>query len=260
MVRESVGMPQQCDLERFITERLGSGTFTHDDLLRICAVPKLKKQYFNQLLAAGVNMRVTDSRGRNALFSAAESGNLVLLRALLEQGLDPMARDDHGELPVAAALRCGNPVVAECLLERTADPASVVDDEGSTLLHKAAWGDVAGVARRLLDGYGIPREVRDRAGRTAVHVAAYQGSCKMLKYLLGERSADVNAVDREGRTPLFSAAYDGNLRALKLLCEYGADRSVKDRNGLTALDFATGRREFKAAKVLSDQRGGVSRA
>ena len=244
-------MKKEHDLNQFIMEHLKNGTLSTNVFLQICSRPKLKKQYFNMLLEAGVNMRGMDEHGRTALFCAAESGNLILLRALLDQGLDPMKKDDSGEIPLSAAVRCGNLSVAECLLEKTKDPLKVVDNEGSTLLHKAAWGDMPGIARQLIDLYNIPPEVRDHDRRTAVHVAAYQGSCKMLRYLLEEKNLDVNAVDCDGRTPLFSAAYDGNLRTLKILCEHGADLSVKDRSGLTARDFALGRKEFNAAAFFN---------
>ena len=251
--RELPVMEKEHGLDRFITEHLKNGTLTTEVLLQLCSLQKLKKRYFNMLLDAGVDMHGTDDHGRDALFCAAESGNLVLLRALLEQGLNPMRKDDSGEIPLSAAVRCGNLSVAECLLGRTKNLASVVDNEGSTLLHKAAWGDVPDIARRLIDVYDIPPEVRDNDGRTAVHVAAYQGSCKMLKYLLKEKCVDVNAADNDGRTPLFSGAYDGNLRALKILCEQGADLSMKDKSGLTVREFALGRKEFNAAKFLSGQ-------
>ena len=101
--------------------------------------------------------------------------------------------------------------------------------------------------------YGIDIECKDNFGRTAVHIAAYQGSCKMLKYLLREKQANINAIDHEGRTPLFSGAYDGNAKALKMLCECGADLSVKDKNGMTALDFAFSKNEFETVKFLKKQ-------
>ena len=239
------------ELSRFITGHLQNGTLTAAVLLQIAALPKLKKRYFDLLLDAEVNMRQVDEHCRNALFGAAESGNLVLLRALLAQGLDPMQKDDSGEIPLAVALRCGNLSVAECLLKQTTHPDAVVDDEDSTLLHFAAWGDMPGIARQLIDECRISPDVRDHSGRTPVHVAAYQGSCKMLKYLLEEKSADVNAVDNAGRTPVFSGAYDKNLRALKILREHGADLSVRDQKNLTAREFALARKEFRAAKFLS---------
>ena len=250
---ESRIMEKEHDLDRFITGHLKNGTLTTAVFLKICSLHKLKKRYFNMMLDTGVDIHGIDEHGRNALFSAAESGNLVLLRALLEQGLNPMRKDDSGEIPLSAAVRCGNLSVAECLLGKTRDPASVVDNEGSTLLHKTAWGDLPDIARLLVDVYNVPPEACDHAGRTAVHVAAYQGSCKMLRYLLNEKQADVNAADHEGRTPLFSGAYDGNLRALKILCEQGAELSVKDKSGLTAREFALGRKELDAAKYLSRQ-------
>ena len=238
------------NLENFITERLKKGGLSTDDLLYICSVPKLKKHCFNMLLAAGIDMAATNANGENALFKAAESGNLVLLRALLEYGLNPMQRDDSGEIPLAVALRCGNLSVAECLLGVTQEPALVIDKEGSSLLHKAAWGDMPAIAAKLIDEYNINVESRDNSGRSAAHVAAYQGSSKMLKFLLTEKSADVNALDNEGRTPLFSGAYDGNTRVVKMLCELGADLSVKDKNGLTVLDFAARKKESDTVKFL----------
>lgn len=243
-------------LKHFLMEHLKNGTLTTDVFLLVCCLPQLTsrskqmKQYFNIFLKAGVNLRGTDAHGRNALFYAAESSKPVLLRALLEQGLDPMAKDDSGEIPLSVAVRYGNLSAAEYLLEKTENPASVVDNTGATLLHKAAQGDVPDIARRLIDVYHISPEVRDNAGRTAVHVAAYKGSCKMLKYLLQEKAADVNAIDNDGRTPLFSGTHGFDLHALKILCKQGADLSVKDKSGLTAWEFALGENRFDEAKFL----------
>ena len=75
----------------------------------------------------------------------------------------------------------------------------------------------------------------------------------MLKYLLLEKQANVNAIDYEGRTPLFSGAYDGNAKALKILCECGADLSVKDKNGMSVLDLASSKQDYETVKFLKKQ-------
>ena len=240
-------------IENFITKRLNNGTLTADDFLYICSLPKLKKQYFNMLLSAGVDMSVTNQHGENALFKAAESGNLVLLRALLEYGLNPMQQDDFGEIPLAVAVRCGNLSVAECLLSITKNPASIVDKEGATILHKSAWVDVPLIAHNLIEKHGMNIEYQDNFGRTAVHIAAYQGSCKMLKYLLLEKQANVNAIDYEGRTPLFRGSYDGKAKELKILCECEADLLVKDKNGMSVLDLASSKQDYETVKFLKKQ-------
>ncbi len=218
--------------------------------LRICAIPKLKKEYYNLLVEAGVNIRAIDKLGQNALFKAAESGNQVLLRGLLDAGLNSMQTDCGGEIPLSVALRCGNLSVAECLAEKIQNPAAVIDRQGENLLHKAAWGDVVSVARELIQTHHFDIESRDEAGHTALHIAAYQGSNRMLKFLITEAGADINAIDEEGRTPLFSGAYDCNLRTLKFLCESGADLSVKDKKGITVLQYASASKQFRAAALF----------
>ncbi len=224
-------------------------------ILRVCAVPKLKEEIFNPMLDSGADINGVDKHGQNALFKAAETGNLALLRALLEHGVNPMQCDEAGEIPLSAALRCGHPAAANCLLGVTRNPAEVIDNQGRNLLHKAACGDVSSVARLLVQIHKIPVESHDADGHTALHIAAHYGSIKMVKYLVKELNANVNAIDKEGRTPIFSGAYDANLPTLKLLCELGADLCWKDHQGMTVLQFASIRKEFEAEKLLESNLG-----
>lgn len=243
-------------LEQYIGDLLKSQQLTGNKFLEFCAVPKLKKHCFDMMRNAGVNMFSVDENNQTALFKAAESGNLVLLRALLEEKIAPEHTDNFGETALMVALRCGNRSVAECLLKIACDPVKIIDNEGATLLHKAAWGNLPELAKLLLEEYGFDLEIKDHCGRTALHVAAYQGNTRFLKYLL-EKSANVNAIDNEGKTPIFSGTYDGNLKTIKLLCEYGADLHLKDNNGLTVLEYAVSRKEFETAKFLKGKSGNV---
>ena len=243
-------------LEQYIRDLVTTHQLTGNKFLEICAVPKLKKHCFNLMRNAGVDMFSVDKNNQTALFKAAESGNLVLLRALLEQNLDPEHTDNFGETALMVALRCGNRSVAECLLKITDDPTRITDNEGSTLLHKAAWGNLPELANMLLQEYNMDIDSKDYAGRTALHVAAYQGNTRILKYLL-EHAANVNAVDNEGRTPIFSGAYDGNLKTVKLLCECGANLLLKDNTNLTVLEYAISRKEFETARFLNVKLGNI---
>ena len=243
-------------LEQYIGDLLKSQQLTGNKFLEFCAVPKLKKHCFDMMRDAGVNMFSVDENNQTALFKAAESGNLVLLRALLEEKIAPEHTDNFGENALMVALRCGNRSVAECLLKIARDPVKIIDNEGATLLHKAAWGNLPELANVLLLEHNMDIDSKDYAGRTALHVAAYQGNTRFLKYLL-EKSANVNAIDNEGKTPIFSGTYDGNLKTIKLLCEYGADLHLKDNINLTVLEYAISRKEFETARFLNVKLGNI---
>ena len=243
-------------LEQYIRDLVKTHQLTGNKFLEICAVPKLKKHCFNLMQNAGVDMFFVDKNNQTALFKAAESGNLVLLRTLLEQKLDPEHTDNFGETALMVALRCGNHSVAECLLKIARDPVNTMDKEGATLLHKAAWGNLPELAKLLLEEYSFDLEAKDHYGRTALHIAAYQGNTRILKYLLAH-ATNVNAVDNEGRTPIFSGAYDSNLKTVKLLCEYGANLLLKDNTDLTVLEYAVSRKEFETARFLNGKLGNI---
>ena len=48
---------------------------------------------------------------------------------------------------------------------------------------------------------------------------------------------DINAADQWGWTPLFYAAIYGNFQAATILLAAGADASVRDRKGLSVVDY-----------------------
>ncbi|HVA50105.1 MAG TPA: ankyrin repeat domain-containing protein [Pirellulales bacterium] len=55
--------------------------------------------------------------------------------------------------------------------------------------------------------------------------------------LLLERGADVNATDADGQTALFRSVLDQRVELVRLLLEHGANPDIKDRNGVSPVDW-----------------------
>lgn len=62
--------------------------------------------------------------------------------------------------------------------------------------------------------------------------------------------ADINAQDRELETPLHVAAFSGKPNMVKILKKFGADASLKDCDGNTALDWAIRTRRKEIVELL----------
>lgn len=50
--------------------------------------------------------------------------------------------------------------------------------------------------------------------------------------------ADINCLTNDGDTPLHLACENGHLNVVTVLLMHGADKSIKNKNGKTALDIA----------------------
>ncbi len=94
-------------------------------------------------------------------------------------------------------------------------------------------------------------------GESPLHFAAYNGDIETIKNLLVKAKKQgkniVNTLTKIDATPLHNAAMEGHLLAVKLLVEAGADTTLKEAGGYTALGLA--KWFMKANKGLYDIRG-----
>ena len=91
----------------------------------------------------------------------------------------------------------------------------------------------------LMSVPGIKLDAKDKDGFTALHWAAWSGMPQSTILLVSRGGLDLNAQENSGYTPLMLAALRGNAAAVRLLLELGADPTLKNAAGQTALDIAT---------------------
>jgi ankyrin repeat protein len=77
----------------------------------------------------------------------------------------------------------------------------------------------------------------NKTGWTPLHYAASGGHVPVIELLL-DHSAYIDAESPNGTTPLMMAAMYGSPEAVKALIQAGADPTLRNQLGLSALDFA----------------------
>jgi hypothetical protein len=133
----------------------------------------------------GADLDVRGRVGRNPLHAAAYSGNLEMVRILMEYNpADINARDEDGLTPLSWAsarynLKDGS--VHQLLLEHGAD-INTQDQFGGTPLYYASSREALEVVRVLLE-HGADVEVKDIDGKTALQRAAEEGYDEVVELL-----------------------------------------------------------------------------
>lgn len=169
-------------------------------------------------------------------FGAAKRDDEPTVVRLLFRGLDPNAVDEQGNHALHWAIREGSLKVANFLLDQPLVQVEVRNRAGESPLMLAALKGELALARRLIER----RAEVNKPGWTPLHYAAShpEAASEGLVRLLLEHHAYIDAESPNKTTPLMMAARYGHPLVVKLLLEEGADASLRNEQGLTALDFA----------------------
>ena len=169
-------------------------------------------------------------------FSAIQRDDPQSLSALLRRGFDPNTLDAKGQSGLFLALRDPSPKVVDVLLKTPKIKVETRTPQDESPLMMAAMRGELKLAAALIDK---DADV-NKTGWTPLHYAASrtQGDQLGVAKLLLENAAYIDAASPNGSTPLMMAAMYGNTSTLKLLLDEGADPTLKNQLGLTAVDFA----------------------
>jgi cytohesin len=196
----------------------------------------------------------------NPLYGAAEHGHKAMVELLLSRGADVNA----GVLdPLYRAISLGYAEVAEVLMANKADVnLKGINGDGQRPLHAAASNGKTSLVQLLIN-HGADVNATDNNGYTPLHSAATADALPAAKLLLASK-VEVNARNKSGDTPLHSAAQQGNADVVSLLLDSGAAVDGTNHNNDTPLLLAVANGRAEATRILlthkadPNHRGGVS--
>ncbi|POX53154.1 hypothetical protein C3489_16375 [Streptomyces sp. Ru71] len=194
-----------------------------------------------------------------ALLRAAGRGDADAVRAALARGARLETRDADGRTPLLRAALADHVQAARALVAAGADVDARDDRQDSPWLVTGVTGSVA-MMRALLPG-GPDVTLTNRFGGVSVIPASERGHVDYVRAVLAETGTDVDHVNRLGWTALLEAVILGDggrvhQEVVEVLLAAGADPSLPDGEGTTALAHAERRGFTGIAAVLRRAEGG----
>ena len=169
---------------------------------------------------------------------------------LLARGFDPNTLSADGQYPLVLAIRRPSPSVLDLLLRAKGLRAEVRNAKDESPLMLASIAGLIEVCKRLI---ALDADV-NKTGWTPLHYAASGGHVEVVQLLLGH-AAYIDAESPNKTTPLMMAAMYGNPQTVELLLAEGADASLKNEKGMSAMDFAEAAGKQASAKLLARHLG-----
>ena len=178
-------------------------------------------------------------------FKAIKEDNPVVLNNLMNRGFDVNTISPLGEYALILALRETRLKAARVLIgwpNLNAEVRSAQDE--SPLMLAALHGLLAECQGLIERGADV-----NKPGWAPLHYAATNGHLSVMQLLI-EENAYLDAESPNGSTPLMMAAHYGTPSAVKLLLESGADPTLKNSLGLSAMDFAHQANRLESAAII----------
>ncbi len=204
--------------------------------------------YFKKIiyLYVFISFSVVHAGSYEDFFRAIMQDEESQVTALLKRGFDPNTSDTAGVPGLMLAMKESAFKVANALLDHQkikVEVRNAVDE--SPLMLAALKGELVLCQRMIRKGADV-----NKPGWAPLHYAATSGHLDVMRLLL-EEHAYIDAASPNNTTPLMMAAHYGTPAAVKLLLEAGADPTLSNDSGLTAIDFANRGNHAESADMIA---------
>lgn len=178
---------------------------------------------------------IQDIEGNTPLIYAAMAGNLQSVITLVSMSANVNARNFSGVSSLYAATKLGRLDMVMYLFSRVNNiDDSDINNQSPVMV--AAEMDFSRIATLLIKS-GADIDQRMKNGNMAVHLAAKNDSVATLNLLL-TNGANPDVRNGIGNTPLMLAAANGREKAVALLLNAGVDISTVNNRGQSTADIA----------------------
>lgn len=241
------GGPDNDGLDVDATDKNGE-TALHILLRRRDLEPSLLRAFLDH----GASPNIDDIDSEQPLYEASINGDIQVMHVLLPRVKDINDKTNYGRTALHLAAWKGEKDCVQLFLDYKADP-NIVDEHERTPLFFACLGkseQTVGLLLQVLRQNDYPVDKINQAtkrGRTPLRQAASRGFVDAVRDLLAliQASEDSKAkamIDRcdvfKGRSALHCAALWGEPECVRLLLDSGAEITLEDKGGKTALELA----------------------
>lgn len=194
-------------------------------------------------------MESKDGRGDTPLIIAAANGHLETCEILLKSGADPLAVNRYNWNSMHSAAESGNVEILRMFLVHKQLIDSKIKSGHTPLTIAISKGHLE-ACQALLKAGANPQATQED-GFNALHLAAQEGNAEIARILSVHKEL-LESVSEFGHTPLMIAAQEGSLETCEVLLKAGANPLVKDAKGFNAMQLAESAGKAEVVKMLSE--------
>ncbi len=196
------------------------------------------KEQINYFTEKGLSLKSLDSTGNNAFVYAAKSGNMTMMKILLEMGMDPRKNNDAALFFAARGMRKKpNKLPVFKYLETLGLNLGSLNKENQNLLHLLSASNKDTVLLKYLMDKGVSMDHTDSKRSTPISIAVERNNIEALS-LYFKSKGDFSVISEDGNSLAHKAVKHEDWKLMELIIKNNIDINLKNDDGMTVLHLA----------------------